>query len=183
VAIGKHECKTAGNTDLKRALEIGLDEAFIALEESFCDLTDEQVASFPIEGRNNVAWIVMHCLDNLDEYSVSCAAGKRAYPHEWRWDLWECKPEERPKPGDEFPGVAEMLERLNKVRDAAAAAIAPATETFLLENLGRHPRKPLRSDFYVRTIFHTMAHVRQIWLLRGALGLVDGQSWPRQHWA
>ncbi len=36
---------------------------------------------------------------------------------------------------------------------------------------------------YMWTIFHTMAHSRQIWLLRGALGLTDGRSWPQQHWA
>ena len=183
VAIGKHECGNASETDLKGALEIGLDEALISLEESFYDLTDEQAASFPIEGRNNIAWIVMHCLDNLDEYGVSISTRKRVYPHEWRWDLWECAPEERPKPGDPFPGVHEMLERLRGIRGAAASAIAAASESFLVEKVGRHPRKPLRSDFYMRTIFHTMAHVRQIWLLRGALGLVDGQSWPRQHWA
>jgi hypothetical protein len=40
-----------------------------------------------------------------------------------------------------------------------------------------------RGDFLKRTIFHTMAHVRQIWLLRGALGLTDGKSWPQQHYA
>jgi hypothetical protein len=30
---------------------------------------------------------------------------------------------------------------------------------------------------------NTAAHVRQIWLLRGALGLTDGKAWPQQHWA
>jgi hypothetical protein len=44
-------------------------------------------------------------------------------------------------------------------------------------------KERLPSDAYMRTICHTMAHVRQIWLLRGALGLTDGKSWPRQHWA
>ena len=49
-------------------------------------------------------------------------------------------------------------------------------------------RKPVKdwwacaSDSCMRTIWHTMAHVRQIWLLRGALGWREGQSWPHQHW-
>ena len=29
---------------------------------------------------------------------------------------------------------------------------------------------------------HTMAHVRQIWLMRGAMGLTDKDGWPVQHW-
>jgi len=183
MAIGKHDCKVAGDTDLKQALAIGLDEALIALEESFHDLTDEQARSFPIPDRNNVAWIVMHCLDNLDDCAVGAQTGERIFPHEWRWDLWEAGPEERPKPGDPFPPVQEMLTRLQKIREAAMAALDRAEEKDLVAHTMSHPQKPARSDFYMRTVFHTVAHVRQVWLLRGALGLVDGQSWPRQHWA
>jgi len=63
MAIGRHECKTASNTHLKEAIAAGLDEALTALEECFFDLTDEQAWAFPIPGRNNVAWIVMHWRD------------------------------------------------------------------------------------------------------------------------
>lgn len=182
MAIGKRECQTAGNTHLKEAVAIGLDEALTALEESFYDLSDEQVRSFPVPGENNIAWTVMHCLDNLDEYAVSTATGERLYPTEWRWALWQCRPEERPKPGDPFPGTAEMLSRLRAIRQAAMAALERMDESALLEKCGDYPRKPLRSDWYTRTICHTNSHVRQVWLLRGALGLANG-PWPEQHWA
>jgi len=167
---------------LKEAIAIGLDEALTALEESFYDLTDEQAWSFPVAGKNNIAWIVMHCLDNLDEYANGCQTGQRTFPAEWRWDLWRCRPEERPKPGDPFPGVSEMLATLRHVREAATVTLDRANDATMLEKVGRHPHKPIRSDWYMRTICHTVSHTRQIWLLRGALGLADG-PWPQQHWA
>jgi hypothetical protein len=182
MTIGRHECKNARDTRLKEAIFISLDEALTALEESFYDLTDEQVWSFPAAGKNNIAWIVMHCLDNLDEYLNGAQTGERLFPTEWRWDLWQCKPEERPKPGDPFPTAQEMLERLRKIRDAGMATLEHMDESAMTDRLGSHPHKTLRSDWYMRTLYHTNSHVRQIWLLRGALGLVNG-PWPEQHWA
>jgi hypothetical protein len=181
MVIGRHECKNASGTRLRDAIAITLEDAMTALEEAFYDLTDDEVRRFPIDGRNNVAWIVMHCLDNLDCHAVGAQTGQRSFPEERRWDLWQCSPEQRPKAGDPFPEVGEMLDRLRKIREAAAAAVEKAEESTLLEQLG--PPNKLKSDWYMRTICHTNAHVRQIWLLRGALGLTDGKSWPQQHWA
>jgi hypothetical protein len=39
------------------------------------------------------------------------------------------------------------------------------------------------ADAYMRTITHTNCHVRQIWMLRGVMGLTDKHGWPVQHWA
>ena len=187
MVIGKNEPKLAKNTGLKEAIAIGLDEALTALEESIYDLIDEQVRSFPIPGRNNIAWIVMHVLINMDENAVFAQThvddehpGEQAIRHEWRWDLWQCRDDERPKPGDPFPSTQEMLEKLRAVREAATEIISAATENDLRRAL---PHWRAASDPYMRTVFHTMAHLRQIWLLRGALGLTDGKSWPQQHWA
>jgi len=126
MTIGRYACKHAVGTHLREAIAITLDDATTALEESFYDLTDEQAWGFPIPGRNNLAWIVMHCLDNLDESAVEAQTGARLFRAEWRWDLWGCKPEERPKPGDAFSPVAEMLDRLRRIREAAAAAVVAA---------------------------------------------------------
>ena len=38
-------------------------------------------------------------------------------------------------------------------------------------------------DACLRATWHVMTHVRQIWLLRGVLGLTDAGGWPEQHWA
>ena len=175
------DCRNAKDTHLKQAIEIGVDEALKALAESLSDLTDEQFWAFPVPGRNNIAWIAMHCLDNLDDCAVEKHTGARLYASEWRWDLWQGSATDRPKPGDSFPGVAEVLSRLAAIREAATRALAEASDESLLRHVGDDPDKSEAADWYVRTTYHTMAHVRQIWLLRGALGLGSG-AWPRQHW-
>jgi hypothetical protein len=178
--IGKHQCKTLWNPTFKQWIEVALDEALIALEESFFDLTDEQMRAFPTPGRNNIAWIVMHTLQNLDEYT-NLEAGALTFPHETRWNLWGCTSDQRPKPGDEFPSQSQMMEWLHSLRERSVSTLSRLKESWLLEKAGgRWPGN--RADFYKRTIFHTAAHVRQIWLLRGALGLTDGKSWPQQHY-
>ena len=182
--IGKHESKQARNTNLKGAIAIGLDEALTALEESLTGLTDDQVRAFPILGRNNIAWIAMHCLQNLDIYANVFQTGHRTFEHGRRWDLWNAKPEERPKLGDPFPSQEELTAMLRKIGAGAKAGLASASENDLMgRRLAENWWPGMAADAYMRTIMHTMAHVRQIWLLRGALGLVDGKSWPQQHWA
>ena len=182
MVIGRHECRAARNTNLKQAIAIGLDEALTALEESFHDLTDEQLRAFPIDGRNCIAWGIMHTLQNLDEYTNLSRAGQPIFKHDDRWDLWGCSDERRPKPGDAFPSQTEMMEWLRSLRQLAECALERATQADLTAKPDEHWRGNL-ADMYMRTIYHTMAHVRQIWLLRGALRLTDGTSWPRQHWA
>ena len=177
----KHKIKLAKDTTLKGAIEIGLDEALTALEESFHDLSDEQVWSFPIKGRNNIAWILMHTLMNLDIYAVLFQTGQ-GLTESWG-ERWKYKAP-RPEPGEAFPSQRELVQTLHEVRDAAGPALSDAEEADLLGR--RHSQdwwKGSAADAYMRTICHTMAHVRQIWLLRGALGLTDGATWPQQHWA
>jgi len=182
--IGKHHCECARDTDLKRAIFIGLDESFTALEEALYDLTDEQAWAFPLEGRNNIAWIVMTMLQNFDIYANGMQSGRMVFPYEWRWDLWECKPEDRPKPGDAFPSVPEMLERLKRIRESAMAGLETASEDDLRGRRACEAWWPgTAADAYMRTIHHALAHIRQIWLLRGVMGLTDAEAWPRQHWA
>ena len=175
-------CKDACNADLKQALFIGLDESFTSLVECIDDLNDAQVWAFPLPDENNIAWIVMHCLDNLDDCANRCPTGKRVMPYEWRWDLWECKPEERPGPGDSFPSKEDMFDLLGRIRSAAFATLEKLDELDLTRQSIQHPTKHSLADFYLRSIYHTQCHIRQVWLLRGALGLGKGR-WPEQHWA
>ncbi len=188
MAIGKQECKIAQNTDLAAAVRIGLDEAYIALEESFYDLTDGQAVAFPITGRNNIAWIVMHCLQNLDHYANTAPTNDQKWPlralkHEERYDLWEAPDDQRPKPGDTFLTVREMLEKLNTVREKSLQVFAERDDANVSRNLSGEGKGNI-ADCYMRTIYHTMSHVRQIWALRGMMGSVDTNgAWPRQHWA
>ena len=183
--IEKPEIQAAKNTDLKGAIAIGFDESFTSLKESFYDLTDEQAWAFPLPGAKNIAWIVMHSLMNLDSYgpyTLAFVLQPDRDDHRTCYD-WGNSPfdmDRTPQVGDQFPSVEEMLERLGSIRSAVFEALGGLS----CEDL----RKPVRdwwshaSDSCMRTIWHTMAHVRQIWLLRGALGWSEGQSWPHQHW-
>ena len=83
----------------------------------------------------------------------------------------------------EQPTHEQLLESLRAVRQAAAAAI----EGTFSQDLTGKCRAPDESngnaaDACLRAISHTQAHVRQVRLLRGALGLTDGKTWLRQHW-
>ena len=187
--IDEPKVKLAKNTDLRKAIEIGFDEAFTSLAESFHDLSDEQALAFPLEGHKNVAWIVMHSLRNLDEYgpytlrylSWEGEGDHRTWSIDWREYKDRFGMEAEPRPGDEFPPVAEMMKMLRTIESCTRQVLAGLSSEDL--------RKPVRdwwaaaADACMRTIWHTMAHVRQIWLLRGAMGWSEGQSRPRQHWA
>lgn len=182
MTISDSGCKDASNADLKQALFIGLDESFTSLEECIHDLSDAQVRDFPVTNENNIAWIVMHCLDNLDDCANDRPTGQRVMKYEWRWDLWNCQPGERPKPGDPFPTKDEMLDLLDRIRAAAFATLEKLDEPALTRQSIQRPTKHSLADFYLRTVYHTQTHIRQIWLLRGVLGLAGG-AWPEQHWA
>ena len=184
--IGEHKPQSARGSNPKSAVAALLDETLTALEESCYDLTDEEAAAFPIAGRNNIAWIVMHTLQNLDTYTNWFPTGKGTFAHDERWDLWQCSEEEKPKPGDAFPTVKAMLDILKRLRENAMRALDGMREGDLLE-LPRHGADFWKGrnqlDAYVRPMGNAHPHIRQIWLLRGALRLTDGKSWPQQHWA
>ena len=188
MVIGKLDPGQARHTTLKKAVEIGLDEAFTALEESFHDLSDEQVWSFPLPGRHNICTIVMHLQANLDEYTCRTQTGRHRLEHEERFDVWQFGPEELRAKMHDLPTVEQMLRRHRTLREAAMAGLAAASEEDLLgprvtDTYWWQQQKRTSADAYMRTVFHTMAHVRQIWLMRGAMGLTDKDGWPEQHWA
>ena len=110
------------------------------------------------------------------------AGGERCMAYERRWDLWKCAPEDRPQPGDPFPTREAMMALLHQVRKAAQTTLDNLSEEALTARTVTHSIKKSRADFYMRAIYHAMSHLRQIWLLRGALGLAEG-PWPEQHWS
>ena len=182
------EVKAAIQTTLKRALAIGLDEAFTALDESLQGLTDEQVWAFPLANRHNIVTLVEHTLQCLDLSGCEVHGRPLTFEPETRFDIWHHSPAElRPQMID-LPTVAEERERIAAVR----TAVMDVLEGTSVEELGQpnpsswwfeeHADR-VRADAFVRATCHTMAHVRQIWFLRGLLGLTDADGWPEQHWA
>ncbi len=188
MVVGNSEPKQAVQVDLKKVLSVCLDEALTALEESFHDLSDEQIWAKPLPGRHSIVTIVMHLLESADRYTCKFQTGKWMLKHEDRFDIWQHSEEELRDRQKDLPTVSDLLLRLNKLREAALPALESAGEQDLL---GRRccagwwvkERGRSAADAYMRIMGHTMAHVRQIWLMRGAMGLTDKDGWPEQHWA
>ena len=187
MTIGRHKPKLAEKTDFKGAIGIVLDEALTALDESIHDLTDEQFWSFPLEGRHNIVTMVEHCIDSVDLYACEVQTGKGVLGHEDRFDIWHHSPDELRGKMTDLPTVSAVLERLRTVAAAANGILEaqdqeslPATRpgTWWTDEFGK-----TAADAYMRLTMHLMAHVRQIWLMRGVMGLTDTDGWPEQHWA
>jgi hypothetical protein len=182
------EPKLARGTTLSAAIRIGLDEATTALEESLLSLTEEHVwGRYALPGRHKIGTIVMHSLANLNDYGIRLQGGHAVVDAEECHDMWTHTPHELAPLQRETPTVAEMVALVQRTCEALFDVLAATTEEQLLlprsdapwfERFGR-----TAADAYMRTIMHTMAHVRQVWFLRGALGLTDRDGWPEQHWA
>lgn len=87
----------------------------------------------------------------------------------------------------DLPTVEVERQRIVQLRQHLAAVLERLSEADLLSPrsgcwwFDETPGKT-RSDAYMRSIWHTMAHARQIWLMRGLLGVPDDRGWPHQHW-
>ena len=182
------EPKLARSTTLKTAIAIGLDECMTALDESLQNMSNEQAWSYPFPDRHNVTTLVMHCQQNLDEHACFFQGGQWALTHEDRFNVWARSIEQvRAQMNGDLPTVAEMRQRLSTLRAAVMHVLEGSSEQDLLS-----PRPGIEwftrfhrtaADAYMRTVMHTMAHVRQIWYLRGAMGISDKDGFPHQHWA
>ncbi len=188
MVVGKFEPKASKVSGLKASLAIGLDEALTALEECIHDLTDEQVWTRPCPDRHSIGTIVMHVQHNMDAHACQLQTGQLALQHEERFDIWGQPEPDLPERQKDLPSVSQMLERLRRLRQAAMAGLEAATEEDLLgvraagETYWWKEHRRTSADAYARVIWHTMGHVRQIWLLRGVIGLTDKDGWPQQHY-
>jgi hypothetical protein len=188
MSAGRFGVKAAKVGSLKDSLAVGLDEALTALEESFYDLTDEQVRARPCRARHCITTIVMHVQQNADFHACRLQTGKLALDHDKQFDIWREPPPARPGQQEKMPTVAEMLERHRLLVAATKAGLEAASDADLLgprqaagtEWVDKHGRNA--AEAYARVTWHIMAHVRQIWLIRGVMGLTDKDGWPEQHY-
>jgi len=189
MAIGKHAPKTAANDCWKDAIRIMLDEATTALEEAFGGLSDEQLRAHPLPGRHTILTMVMHAIQTADDHWVGFQTGRRLLGDSEMFDMWSHGPAELDalQAPEDLPSAGEIVEKLRAVRDAAFAGLDEASEDDLRSDRAAKGVKASRGwtagHFYFRSICHVLAHTRQIWLLRGAMGLTDQQGWPEQHYA
>jgi len=179
--------RLARGMTMHKAMRMGFDEALVALREAIADLTDEQFQRYHVPGRHNMATIVMHCLQQVDDFNGNLQL-KRGIPgpvREWhylpseeRFGLWGLPEEKLPRSGQPFPTVAKALDMLDTMHRVVLENMdAISEEEFINTPVGPWPRL---CDIFFRSTYHIYAHIRQLWLIRGHLGLA---KWPAQHFA
>ena len=187
MAIGKHEPVQSAKVSIQGALALMLQEALVALEESFHDLSDERLRAKPLAGRHNIATLVGHLVMSMDMYGAHLASGKMALDHEPRFDIWKFSEEQLRDQQADLPSREQLLQRLRQLRQAALDYVQSAPQADLRSdrNLPEwyKARGRTQIDSVLRLVGHVQAHVRQIWFYRGLMGLKDPAGWPQQHLA
>ncbi len=138
-------------------------------------LCEDDMTSHEPGGHSPIAWIVSHCLVNVDFFLHKGMSGQFLLEHDPKLRAW---PIIDPRPGDAYPPGAELAERWSRLCDAAVGAIeaAPA-ERLQQPSRSANPPEPL-VESCLRVTNHSNAHLRQIWCILGRRR-VDGK-WPTQ---
>ncbi len=188
MAIGKFDPQESRPEGLKDSIRIVVDEALTALLESFHDLIDEQAWACPLPGRHNIVTLVLHMQHNIDIHASFLQTGQWVLEHDPRFDIWQRRDPGDPARQHNLPPVKALLARQQKLHPAVLAGLDQASDADLFTPRAAeakywwrdHRRNSLSA--YLRVVGHTNAHVRQVWLLRGAMGATDARRWPQQHY-
>lgn len=141
-------------------------------------LSEEDLTSHEPGGHSPIAWIVQHCCSNVDFFIHRGSTGQFFLQHDRRFLTW---PLIDPKPGDEYPPPAELVERWSSLWDAATAALEALPEERLQQpSRSANPPEPL-VESCLRVVNHSNAHLRQIWCILGRRR-VDGKYPTQQTW-
>ncbi len=167
----QHDRHEIGKTGIKGVLRFELDEMLHAFEESFDDLTDEQAWAFPFPGGFNVAWCVMHLIENHNWYLVELQGGQRLLRKDWDDGRWNWK-SPKATPDQEFPSVQWMKDLSVAIRESAIRSLSSASEEDLDEKRAPHAEEASKAS-YLRMLEHSNVHIRWIWQIRGGLGLTQ----------
>jgi hypothetical protein len=184
-----YEAMASKPRTLAENIHIALDEMFKALETSIAGLSDAQLWSHPIEGRHSIGTIVLHVFGNIDWHASYFQVGTFALDREQhdRFGVYG-RPLEDYTNLTDVPGLQHISAQLQVLKTAVSQTLDGVTDrdlygprygeqTYWWKQHGR-----LSLDAYHRVVWHANAHIRQIWCLRGAMGAVDREHFPRQFW-
>ncbi|HUT19666.1 MAG TPA: hypothetical protein VM366_10930 [Anaerolineae bacterium] len=156
--------------DLRGAISIGLQESLRALEEALADLSEAHFRAFPMIGEENIALIALRTLQDLDAHAVIAQGGAASFPHADNWVPGGLSEAADYGEGAQFPSREQVLAWLGDVRRSAETLLASATDDDLTVQRNSESSWPgSASSAYLTTVFHAMAQVQRIWLLRGLL--------------
>jgi hypothetical protein len=139
---------------------------------------DETHLAHSVDGHNCIGWIVAHCMRNFDHFLFAQHTGdwrmKDRYPDLGTWAS------EPPSDINPTPDLTDLAKKADEQLGTAIAVLGDLTEEQLSDAAPHwnHELFESTASNCVRVINHTNAHLRQIMLVRGVLGLVD--PWPVQ---
>jgi hypothetical protein len=148
--------------------------------DALADLTQEQLTAKAIGDHNPIGWIVCHCISNFDFFiherqtNKSIVADYEDYGIYTRY-AWKPPTEENPP-----PDLTRAVNALDKVCEICIELIESLDEEALSNPAPYWHNENFESTTgnCIRVINHSNAHLRQIWMVRGALG--DTDHWPVQ---
>ena len=177
----------ANDMTVQKSMTYGLDECLTAMHEAVSDLETEELHAFPDRYDLNIVVHTMHCLQQIDDFNGNLQEilgrklrfGWHHIKHEDRYNLWGVPREKWPKSGDVFPEADEVRRILETLQVDMMQNIDDIDDSeFVNRPIGRWPHL---CDIFFRATYHLNSHIREIWMIRGVLGIT--KRWPRQHYA
>ena len=165
----------------KEILIFQLREIRNEFQKALTGLDAAALTSTPIPGRrNSIGWIVCHCMRTMDRFVHTMQTGKpcaEVHPHLAPYIEHGSRDPGEDNPLPDYSGVAAAW---GELQSACIGLIEKLSEEDL-DGVAPHwsGRKPeIVAANCVRMINHKNAHLRQIWMLRGAMG--ETEHFPHQ---
>ncbi len=163
----------------KEIILFQLNEIRNEFADALADLTQDQLFKQHIEGRNPIGWIACHCLNNFNFFIHLCQT-KTSILSDGINEKFGKYGHNPPKEDNIPPDFTELPKVVDEVFTTCIKLIEVLDED-AFDNPApywHHRNYETTAGNCVRVINHSNAHLRQIWMLRGAFG--DKGHWPLQ---
>jgi len=148
--------------------------------DALVDLTPEQLIARPLPDQNPIGWIVCHCLNNFDHFLYQVQTGGTLLSKGGKVESLARYAWHDPTADNPPPDLSSLPAAVEEVFGACIEVIERLDEE-ALDRPGpfwRHERYETAAANCVRVVNHSNTHLRDVWMLRGALG--DRNHFPRQ---
>ena len=148
--------------------------------DALADLAQEQLTAQPIGEHNPIGWIVSHCISNFNFFIRERQTNRSVvadYEEFGKFAEYARRPPTEENPPPDLTGVARAFDKVCEI----CIELIESLDEEALNNLPpywHHERFESTTGNCVRVINHSNANLRQIWMIRGALG--DKAHWPVQ---
>jgi len=162
----------------KEILVFQLREIRNEFADALADLDQEHLVKQHIEGHNPIGWIACHCLNNFNFFIHLCQTKKSILSDGGIYEKLGAYGHKPPTEDNPPPDLTELPRVVDEVFEACIQLI----ETLDEDAFGKpapywhHRNYESTAGNCVRVINHSNAHLRQIWMLRGAFS-------DKGHWA